>query len=191
MAVLSVRVPKINSCCFCVSLRTAALSLSLLGITSHLYTAFLISSMPTQNSTAYLLWVIYSYITAAIFAGGSFGIWKHKVKIIKIFAISYWIDLALGFILSISFAIKAFHLEKSVCSELNNSPDTSINTDTCHQFYNNAALAVLVALGLSLVIKVHYSLAVWSYYKQITSTRSYAYVEPDDSDKLYYEMDHE
>ncbi|KAK9729408.1 hypothetical protein K7432_000286 [Basidiobolus ranarum] len=187
MSKLNVRVPMINSCCFCVNLRTATLILSALGIFSHLYSALVIRQMPkTQGSFLYTLWIIYSYLSVAVCGAGAFGVYKNKVKLLRVFAFYYWVDLALGFILSILFSVKAFHLEDSVCQELGNDAGSKINLETCHQFYNNAALAVLVALGLSLVIRLHYSLAVWSYYRQSTTTR-YAHVDlsNEDTDKLY------
>ncbi|ORX91451.1 hypothetical protein K493DRAFT_317276 [Basidiobolus meristosporus CBS 931.73] len=191
MAMLNVRVPAINSCCFCINLRTATLLLAALGMFSHLYSALVIRQMPTtQGSFFYTLWIVYSYLSIVLCGAGAFGVYKNKSKLVKMFALYYWVDLAFGFFLSILFSVKAFHLEDSVCQELGNDANGRINLETCHQFYNNAALAVLVALGLSLVIRLHYSLAVWSFYRQSTTTR-YAHVEgSQDTDKLY-EMDFE
>ncbi|KAK9767759.1 hypothetical protein K7432_002188 [Basidiobolus ranarum] len=187
----TVRIPIINSCCFCINLRTATLVLSSLGIFSHLYSALMIRQVSkSQESIFYTLWVLYSYISMAICGAGAFGVYKNRKKLLKFFALYYWVDLAFGFFLSILFSIKAFNLEDSICQELESNRMSKINLDICHQFYNNAALAALVAHSLSLVVRLHYSLAVWSYYRQTNTTR-YTHIGSSETTDSLFEMDFE
>ncbi|KAK9692899.1 hypothetical protein K7432_014142 [Basidiobolus ranarum] len=182
---MSPKIPTVSSCCFCINLRTATLILSVLGTISHFYNALVYSAMPNNSPFIHNFAVACSYFTGVICAAGAYGVWKDNIKMIRTFAVYYWVDLVFGFISTIAFSILAFKMEDAICDEFLNSPEAELDPATCHQFYANAALTVVVALGLSLVVRLHYSLAVWSYYRQISLHRNYLSIDREELDKNF------
>lgn len=159
----------LKNCCFCIDLRTATLILSICGTLSHFYGAFSMSTLPNVDSDP-VMWVISSYSWIAGFAclAGLVGVMRNNLTYLRVFSFYYWADLALNFFFSVVFSVVAFTVGKDVCTEIVNAPEQEgLDMETCLEVYQATSIAVVLAMGVSLLLKLHYSLAIHAYYLTI------------------------
>ncbi|KAK9722511.1 hypothetical protein K7432_002615 [Basidiobolus ranarum] len=175
------RVGMINTCCFCIRLRTAALLLATLGALGNLL-ATLIYGLQPGNSVKYIQSGI-SFLCFLACCAGIYGIRKENIRMIKMFAVYYWINFALSIIFVVIFSLTVFQLEDFVCQELSSNPELEMDMDTCYQYYFKIALGTVIATCISLVFNLYCSIAVWSYYRQISPPSGYTSVSQEELDE--------
>ncbi|KAI8575055.1 hypothetical protein K450DRAFT_263498 [Umbelopsis ramanniana AG] len=165
----------LSKCCFCVDLRTATLLLAVLGAMSHLWSAFAMTGMVDslendEFSSMYTGLTLYSYATGLLCLVGAVGVAKNNIKKVRVFSIYYWVELVLNFILSTSFAFVAFSISQDVCDEVAHTDlgnGENMDMDECLNVYLDTASIATVALALNLLLKLHYALAIHSYYNKL------------------------
>jgi len=155
----------LSNCCFCIDLRTATLILAVCGTISHFYSAFALNDVPTiDNDLVVFAISTYSWIAGFACLAGFVGVLRNNLTYLRIFSLYYWADLAIHFFFSVVFAVVAFSVGKDVCSEVVDSPEDPVDIDTCLGIYLATSTAVVIAMGFSLFLKLHYSLAIHAYY---------------------------
>ncbi|KAG2183635.1 hypothetical protein INT43_006643, partial [Umbelopsis isabellina] len=157
-----------------VIFRTATLVLAVLGAMSHLWSAFAMTGMldSLENDTdglasIYTGLTLYSYGTGFLCLAGAIGVAKNNLRKVRLFAIYYWVELVLNFMLSTSFAYAAFSISQDVCDQVSHTDfgnGETLDMEECLDVYLDTAAIATVALALNLLLKLHYALAVHSYY---------------------------
>jgi len=176
----------LTKCCLCVSLRPATLILAALGTLWYLSNAYRLSVLPGNFGFAYS--IMSAYYLGASFAcfAGFLGVLKHKIKFVKVFAIFYWWQLVMSFSMSIVFSIVAFHFDKDICEQLIESPDIDMDMEECMEWYIKTASMMVVYLGISCIIDLHFCLAVWAYYKRLNVEQQYSELPDGESGYTVY-----
>ncbi|RIB22853.1 hypothetical protein C2G38_2293622 [Gigaspora rosea] len=163
----------LTKCCFCIGLRAATLILATLGAVSYMTNAYHFSLLAGQFGFFYS--ALSTYYIGATFAciAGIIGVIKNKINYVKIYSIFYWWQLLLGFTLSIVFSIVAFYFDKDICEKLIEQPDVDMDMDTCMDWYIKTASTMVVCLGISCLIDLHFCMAVWAYYQRLKVEQQY------------------
>ncbi|RHZ88141.1 hypothetical protein Glove_26g7 [Diversispora epigaea] len=177
----------LNKCCFCIGLRTATFILAAFGILSYMTNAYRFSKMGEKFGMVYSVLSTY-YIGAAIACiAGLYGVIKNKVNYVRIYSIFYWWQLVLGFSVSIAFSILAFYIDKDVCQGIieNKPPDMELDLEQCMDWYKKTAAAMVVFLGITCLIDLHFCMAVWAYYQKLKVEKQYDNI-PENGYIVYY-----
>ncbi|KAL1920176.1 uncharacterized protein VTP21DRAFT_1322 [Calcarisporiella thermophila] len=158
-----------KACCFCIDLRTATIFLSLMGILSHVFSGITLSSVNDMGDDQYLIPVVsaYNWIAALACALGFAGVFKKNAALVKVFSIYYWLDLSLGFAFITLFSIFSFGFRDDLCDAIVEQPDLDITREECLANYYTILGIALAAQGICLLIKLHFSLAIWNYYRAL------------------------
>jgi len=159
----------LTKCCICIDLRTATLILALFGTVTHLWNAFVLSAVDPR--AMYYRDVLpfvsfYSWVTGIVCLAGFVGVLKNKVTFIRYFAIYCWFDLIVSVLFSIIFSVVAFSVRGPVCELIVKQPlegAEPIDMSTCMDLYLTAAIGVVVVMCLSLLVNLHFCLAIHSY----------------------------
>jgi len=156
----------LQNCCFCIDLRTATLILAICGTLSHFYSAIRLIDIPNvENDWVMSAISIYLWVAGFACLAGFVGVLRSNVAHLRIFMIYYWVDLALNFFSSVVFAVVAFSISKDVCSEVVNAPEQQdLDMQSCLDIYIATCSGVVIGMGFSLLLKLHYSLAIHAYY---------------------------
>ncbi|GAB5593530.1 hypothetical protein Unana1_08430 [Umbelopsis nana] len=120
-----------------------------------------------EFSSIYTGLTLYSYGTGFLCLAGAIGVARNNLKKVRLFSIYYWVELVLNFILSTSFAYVAFSISQDVCDQVSHTDlgnGETIDMDECLDVYLDTASIATVALALNLLLKLHYALAIHSYY---------------------------
>jgi len=163
----------LSKCCLCIGLRTATFILATLGALAYMSNAYRFSLLAEHFGFFYSVLSTY-YIGATIAClAGLYGVIKNKVNYVKIYSIFYWWQLMLGFSVSIVFSIVAFYFDKDVCEKLIEQPDFEMDMNQCMEWYIKAAATMVVFLGISCLIDLHFCMAVWAYYQRLKVENQY------------------
>jgi len=158
----------LSKCCFCIGLRPATLILSAIGIIANFTSAWQFSDYnSTKYSSIYSFISTYHFGVSMICLFGFVGVLKNKINYIRIFAYYFWYKVILGFALSILFSVLAFHLDRDICEELIGQHEIDVDLETCMDLYVKTAAWMVVLLGLTCLVELHFCLAVWAYYQQL------------------------
>ncbi|ORY00857.1 hypothetical protein K493DRAFT_298670 [Basidiobolus meristosporus CBS 931.73] len=163
----------ISTCCFCISLRAVTLTLAFLGLVGNLLVAYV--SLVQPNSSIVYGRLFQAGLSGVICAAGLYGVWKNKVKMIRLFATYIWFNLVLGMINVIVGSVLVFQNEDFICNEVYNNMDV----DICHEYYFKIALTSVAISSLIIAIDTYAAIAVWSYYRQVASHSDYSLIEQE------------
>lgn len=177
----------INKCCLCIDLKVASLILASLGAFSHLYNMALLMDMPTAhhgamrdrdlavNEVAYNLMALYSFVAGIFCLVAIRGVLKSEPKQLRYFALINWFELGCSFAMTIIFSLMAFSLDVDDTCEriIDQRPDVDMDMKQCKQVYASLATWVTFVIAASLLLKLHFCLAVQSYYVRLLTQSQY------------------
>ncbi|CAG8560129.1 10747_t:CDS:2 [Ambispora leptoticha] len=160
----------LSKCCLCIDLKTGTLILASLGAVLNFCNAWRISGLSSEQlGTVYSAMAFYYLAIGFICATGFVGVLKNKINYVKLFAYYYWFHLLLGLTLSIVFSVLAFHYDRDICQKVIEQPDIDIDFDACMKIYLRTVSSMVVLLGLTCLIELHFCLAIWAYYQNLRS----------------------
>nr|CAG8479306.1 3318_t:CDS:2 [Entrophospora candida] len=119
------------------------LVLASLGTLGYLSNAYHFSLLAEQLGLFYSALSTYYLGASLVCIAGIIGVIKNKVNYVKVYAYFYWWQLLIGFSLSIFFSIIAFYYDKDI------------------------SVTMVISLGISCLIDLHFCLAVWAYYQKL------------------------
>jgi len=175
----------LSKCCFCIGLRPATLILASLGTLGYLSNAYHFSLLAEQLGLFYSALSTYYLGASLVCIAGIIGVIKNKVNYVKVYAYFYWWQLLIGFSLSIFFSIIAFYYDKDICEKLVEQPEVDMDMDACMDWYIKSAVTMVISLGISCLIDLHFCLAVWAYYQKLKMEEKQSEV-PNPDYVVYY-----
>ncbi|KAL1916599.1 uncharacterized protein VTP21DRAFT_5790 [Calcarisporiella thermophila] len=168
-------------CCFCFDLRTGVLVLSLFGTITQFWNAIALSALPARPQYAAILsaFIAYSWMAGLACLAGFAGVVKNNFNYIRAYSIFYIMDVIVGFALAIGLSTAAFAYKSSVCDWLIHRPDLDleISLNECLAWYTKTAVIVISLFGIFMLVRLHFLMAVWGYYRTLLRTRSYLVME--------------
>ncbi|ORY00859.1 hypothetical protein K493DRAFT_298672 [Basidiobolus meristosporus CBS 931.73] len=97
---------------------------------------------------------------------GLYGISKDNIKLIRTFAIYYWVNVVVNIGVIVACSIFAFKRVTPVCK-------TEVDFGSCHKYYFAIALSSVIVSSIFAVINVFGAFVIWSYYRQSAIQNSY------------------
>ncbi|OZJ04386.1 hypothetical protein BZG36_02407 [Bifiguratus adelaidae] len=169
----------LSACCFCIDLRVATLILAMLGVFSNLCNYVSAANYTSTHALVPTAIAFYSLFSAAACFMGLLGVKSRNVKFLSVFSVYQWFDLSLQFFFAILFSVVAFAVKQDVCDEILSDEEykesfselmgTDMNNEECSEMYIATASAIVIGLGISILLKLHYALAVYSYFLKVRS----------------------
>ena len=93
----------------------------------------------------------------------------------RLFAILNWFELACAYAFTILLSVIAFAFPVgSICESFDDQLDGGFDVQKCKTWYNSVAATLVIGFSISLLIKTHYCLAVWSYYLKLVKEEQYS-----------------
>ncbi|RHZ73627.1 hypothetical protein Glove_230g18 [Diversispora epigaea] len=177
----------LNKCCCCIDLRTGTLILAGFGTLSCMVNAYRFLKMEEELGINYVRLFRYYLLAAFANIAGLYGVIKKNAYFVKTYSIFYWAQLVVGFFLAIAFSVLAFYFDKDICKEIVESkpPDVELDLEQCLEMYGRAAVAIVVLLGITCLINLHFCMAVWAYYKELKNENQYESI-PENGINDYY-----
>jgi hypothetical protein len=175
----------LSKCCFCIGLRSGTLVLASLGALAYLSNAYHFSVLSGQLGLFYSALSTYYLGALLVCIAGIIGVIKNKVNYVRVYAYFYCWQLFLGFSLSTLFSVVAFYYDKDICGKLIEQPEVDMDMDTCMDWYIRSSVSMVICLGISCLIDLHFCMAVWAYYQKLKMDKNNSEV-PNPDYVIYY-----